>query len=53
MWDTKLKATNEQTRHTKTHRHRQEYGGYQRERVWGVGKGSQIYSDGRRFDFGW
>ena len=35
MWDIKLKATDKQT---KTHRHRQQYGGYQREGGWGGGK---------------
>ena len=30
MWDIQLKTTNEQTRQkTKTHRHRQQYGGFQ------------------------
>ena len=33
MWDIKLKTTNKQTRQTKTHRHRQQYGSYQREGV--------------------
>ena len=37
---------------TKTHRHRKQYGVYQREgELWG--KGDQIYGDERRFDFGW
>ena len=56
MWDIKLKATNEhKIKETNTHRHRQEYGGDQREGGWGTvkGKGGQIYGDGRRFDFGW
>ena len=39
MWDIKLKATHEQTRKTKTHRHRQQYGGYQKEGGWGSSKG--------------
>ena len=44
MWNIKLKL-----------RHRQQYGGYQREGMGRVvkGKGSQIYADGRRSDFGW
>ena len=52
MWDPKLKATNEQTRQTKTGRHRWQYG------KWGgvevvKGKQGQIYGDRRRLDFGW
>ena len=37
----------------KTHRHRHQYGGHQKEGVLGVvkGKRGQIYGD--RFDFGW
>ena len=31
MWDIKLKSTNEQTRQTKTSRHRQHCHGYQRQ----------------------
>ena len=40
---------------TETHRHRQQYSGYQREGRLGVikGKGGQIYGDRRLFDFGW
>ena len=56
MWDIKQKATNDkQGKQTKAHRHRQQYGGYQRERELGVlkGRGGQVYGDGRRFDFGW
>ena len=36
------------------HRHRQQYGGYHREWGWEIekGKGSQLYGDRRRFDFG-
>ena len=50
MWDIKLKATNEQTRITnKTHRHRQWFGGDQREGGGGAvkGKGGQLYDDRR------
>ena len=48
MWDIKLKTINEQTRQTKIHRHRQQYGRYQRERRWVMkGKGGQIYGDKR------
>ena len=36
MWDMQLKATNKRTKQTKTHRHRQQFGGYQREM--GVGE---------------
>ena len=32
MWDIKLRATKEQEGKTKIHRHRQQRGGYQRER---------------------
>ena len=34
---------------TETHRHRKQYGGYQRESVGGIvkGKGGQIYGDKR------
>ena len=55
MWDIKLKSTKEQTRQTKTRRHRPQCGGYQGE-GWGElvkGKVGQIYLDRRRFDFGW
>ena len=42
MWDIKLKATNEQIRQTKTHRHRQQYGSYQGEGGgWEVVKGKE------------
>ena len=36
---------NQQEKQTKTHRHRQQYGGYQKEVGWGLvkGKESQIY----------
>ena len=50
LWD--MKATNEQTRKTKTHRHRQQYDGYQRERTTLKVRGDK-YMNGRRFDFGW
>ena len=55
MWDIKLKETNEQTRKTKPHRYRKQYGGCQRLGCGGMvkGKGNQIYEDRRRFDFGW
>ena len=55
MWDIRQKATNEQTRKTKTHRHRQQYGGYKGSGLWGLVnvKRGQIYGDRRRFDFGW
>ena len=45
---------NNQEKQIKTHRHRQQSGGYQREGDGGVvkGKGGQIYGD-RKFDFGW
>ena len=45
MWDIKLKAMKEQTSQTKTHRHRQQCSGFQRERgLWvAKGKGGQIY----------
>ena len=47
MWDIKLKATNTQTRKTKkkAYRHRQQYGGYQREEGGQGSKGGQIYGD--------
>ena len=55
IWDIKLKITREQARQqTKTPRHRQEYGGYDREEDMGTGtkgKDGQTYGD-RRFDFG-
>ena len=45
---------NKQEKQTKAHRHRQQYGGDQREGVGVVkGKGGQIHGDWRRFDFGW
>ena len=42
-----LKAINKQEKQTKTHRHRQQHGGYQREGDWRVvkGKGGEIYGD--------
>ena len=49
MWVMKLTATNEQTRKpNKTHRHRQQYNGYQREGGLGVvsGKGDQYMVTG-------
>ena len=51
VWDTTLKATNEQTN---THGHRQQDGGHQRERgVRGMkGKGGQVYGDRKRLDVG-
>ena len=54
MWDIKLEATNEQARQIKTHRPRQQYNSYQRERGWKLvkDKGNQIYGDGKRLDFG-
>ena len=48
------KWTNNKNKQVKSHRHRQQYGGYEREEGWGAdseGKGGQIYGDGRRFDF--
>ena len=55
MWGVKLKATNEQRKKTnENHRHREQYGGYQKEE--GMGqlrvKVDQIYNDGGRFEFG-
>ena len=40
---------------TETHRHRQQYGGYQRGEGWESvkDKGGQIYGDEKLFDFGW
>ena len=38
MWDIKLKATNEQKRKTKIHRHKHHYGGDQKEGMWEVSK---------------
>ena len=51
MWNIKLKATNKQT---KTHRHRQQHDGDQREkgRERVKGNGYQIYGDGGLFYFG-
>ena len=53
MLDIKLKATNEQTRKTKAHRHKQCT--YLREGGGEVvkGKGVQVYGDRRLFDLGW
>lgn len=55
IWDIQQKARNEQIRQRKAHRHRQQFRGYQKERVEGAvekGKGGQTYGDGR-FDLGW
>ena len=53
MWDIKQ---NQQTNKTNTtHKHWQQYGGYQREGEWGEDeedKGSQIYGDGWRLTLG-
>ena len=51
----KLKATNKTDKQTKTHRHRQQFSDYQKERTGGSRKGreGQIYGGRRRFDFGW
>ena len=38
---------------TETRRHRQQYGGHQRERGVRDSKGGQTYGDRRCFDFGW
>ena len=45
MWDIKLKVTTEQT---KTHRHRPQYGGYQRERR-AVKKGKGDFTSGGEY----
>ena len=46
---------NKQEKQTKSHRHRKQYGGYQREGGRGIvkGEGGQVHGEGRRFDFGW
>ena len=57
MWDIKEKTAIKQAKWIKPHRHKQQYGNYQRQWGWeedvGEGEGSQIYGDGRRLDFGW
>ena len=55
MGDIKLKATNEQQeKQTKTHSHRQRYGGYQREGGLGDSEGKGVkHGDRSLFDFGW
>ena len=45
----KVKGLNKQT-NNRTHRHRQQYGDYKREREEGSGA---INGDGRRLHFGW
>lgn len=45
---------NKKNKQIKTHRHRQQYGGCQRESGKGESrKRSQIYDDRKEFDFGW
>ena len=53
VWDIKLKTANKQTKQTKTCRHRQWYGGYQRGRGTGKGEGVKYMVTERRFDFRW
>ena len=47
MWEVRVKATNEQDKQTKTHRHRQQFGGYQWENSGGKevekGKGGKTW----------